>query len=125
MTNEELQHLREALEAKQRELAGSLQNREDIVIEKVADPIDTIQATGERELAIRTMDRDTALLRQIRSALFRISSGTYGVCLHCEEDIAPRRLKILPYAAYCVNCQELLEKSQIRDTADDMFAEPA
>ena len=67
------------------ELSGSLRKRDEIFIEKVSDTLDAVQLMGERELAIRNLDRDSNMLRQIRRALSRIANGTYGVCLHCEE----------------------------------------
>ncbi|NMC29267.1 MAG: hypothetical protein GYA45_04250 [Pelolinea sp.] len=44
------------------------------------------------------------LLAQIEDALGKIENGTYGVCDHCGKPIDPDRLKILPYASYCMEC---------------------
>jgi DnaK suppressor protein len=41
----------------------------------------------------------------VRTALQRIADGTYGTCFRCEREIAPKRLKALPWAAYCLACQ--------------------
>ena len=68
---------------------------------------------GERELAIRNLDRDSNMLRQIRRALSRIANGTYGVCLHCEEDILPKRMAAVPWAAFCIKCQEQIDRHEI------------
>src|SRR2546426_501071 len=92
MTKAELNKYKALLEKKQRELAGGLRNREGIAIEKTADTLDEVQLAGERELAISNLDRDSNLLRNVRSALGRMADGSYGVCLHCEEDISPKRL---------------------------------
>ncbi|MDA0786082.1 MAG: TraR/DksA family transcriptional regulator [Proteobacteria bacterium] len=43
-------------------------------------------------------------IRKIKTALSRIEAGTYGICLTCQEPIAPERLKALPYATKCINC---------------------
>src|SRR6185437_16651366 len=83
MTKVELEKFKAILEAKQRELSGSLRNRDEIAIEKAPDALDEVQLAGERELAIRNLDRDSNMLRQIRRALARIADGSYGVCLHC------------------------------------------
>jgi len=61
--------------AKQTEVSGSLCNRDEIVIEKASDDLDQVQLMGERELAIRNLDRDSRALRQIRPALSRIANG--------------------------------------------------
>ena len=81
MTKVELEKFKTILETKQRELSGSLRNRDEIVIEKAPDALDEVQLAGERELAIRNLDRDSNMLRQIRRALARIAVGSYGVCL--------------------------------------------
>jgi DnaK suppressor protein len=80
------------------------------VIEKAADTLDQVQFASERELAIRNLDRESKLLRSIRSALGRIEDGSYGVCLHCDTAINPKRLAAVPWAAYCVRCQEAADR---------------
>jgi RNA polymerase-binding transcription factor DksA len=44
---------------------------------------------------------------EIRKALQRIEDGTYGQCNHCEKFILPERLKVLPHAELCIDCQRL------------------
>ena len=63
------------LERKQAELARVLRKRDDIVIEKSADQMDEIQYASERDLAIRNVDRDSTLLRQVKAALRRIATA--------------------------------------------------
>ena len=46
----------------------------------------------------------------INEALERIEDKEYGVCQNCEEPINPKRLEAVPWARYCINCQELREK---------------
>jgi DnaK suppressor protein len=108
--------------AKQIELSGSLRKRDEIVIEKVSDTIDAVQLMGERELAIRNLDRDSNMLRQIRRALSRIANGTYGVCLHCEEDILPKRMAAVPWAAFCIKCQEQIDRREIDEPIGELLA---
>jgi RNA polymerase-binding transcription factor len=112
MTKAELNKYKTLLEAKQRELAGVLRNREGIAIEKTADTLDEVQLAGERELAISNLDRDSNLLRNVRSALGRIAQGCYGECLRCEEEINPKRLKVVPWTAYCIKCQEAADRRE-------------
>jgi len=120
MTKTELEKYKKILEAKQAELSGSLRNRDEIAIEKAPDALDEVQLAGERELAIRNLDRDSTMLRQIRRALARIEDGTYGICGHCEEDISPKRVSAVPWAAYCIRCQEQVDRHEIdvEDSAD-------
>jgi DnaK suppressor protein len=126
MTKAELEKYRNILEAKQAELTGALRNRDEIVIEKAPDALDEVQLAGERELAIRTLDRDSNMLRQIRRALTRIADGSFGVCLHCEEDISPKRINAVPWAAYCIKCQEQVDRHEIEvEDTTDLFASAA
>src|SRR5437016_13236457 len=106
MTKTELNKYREILEAKQAELAQVLRNRDGITIEKSPDALDEVQNAAERELAIRNLDRESNLLRYVRGALHRMEDGTFGVCLHCEEDISIKRLHAVPWAAYCIQRSE-------------------
>jgi len=113
MTLTETERLTRLLQTKQMELSRSLHKRDEIVIEKASDALDEVQLMGERELAIRNLDRDSNELRQIHRALSRIANGTYGVCLHCEEDILPKRMAAVPWAAFCIKCQEKIDLREI------------
>ena len=119
MTKTEINRLKKVLEARQSELARVLRNRDGIAIEKSPDALDEVQHATERELAIRNLDRESHLLRHVKGALRRIEDGSYGICLHCEEDISPRRLEAVPWAAYCIRCQELADRS-VDETSDAM-----
>jgi len=126
MTRTDLEKFSNILETKRAELSGSLRNRDEIVIEKAPDALDEVQLAGERELAIRNLDRDSNMLRQIRRALGRIADGSYGVCLHCDEDISPKRIAAVPWAAYCIKCQEQVDRHEIEvDDNADLFANVA
>ena len=125
MTKTELNKYKTQLEAKQAELAGGLRNREGIAIEKTADALDEVQLAGERELAIRNLDRESNLLRSIRLALARIDDGSYGTCLHCEEEISAKRLNAVPWTSYCLTCQEAADRHEFEthDNLDSMLAD--
>jgi DnaK suppressor protein len=112
MTKSELNKYRNVLEDKRVNLVQMMRNRDGIVIEKSADALDEVQYATERELAIRSLDRDSNLLRNVRAALDRIEEGSFGVCLNCEEDISPKRLAAVPFTAYCIVCQELADRGQ-------------
>ena len=123
MTKSELIKYRSVLEVKQAELVRMLRNRDGIAIEKCPDALDEVQYATERELAIRSLDRDSNLLRNVRAALGRIQEGSFGVCLHCEEDISPKRLAAVPSTAFCIVCQELADGSQYdgAETLDELL----
>ena len=115
MTKAELNNFKNILEANQAELAQFVRNREGIAIEKSPDAFDEVQYAAERELAIRNLDRESNYLRNVCAALRRIDEGKFGVCLHCEEVISPKRLAAVPWAAFCIQCQEIADRSQTGD----------
>ena len=117
MTKTELNKYKQILEARYAELTKVLRNREGIAIEKSPDALDEVQHAAERELAIRNLDRESNLFRNVRAALRRIQDGSFGVCVHCEEEISPRRLAAVPWTPYCIQCQEMADRNQI-DAAD-------
>src|SRR5438046_4063801 len=123
MNKTELEKYKKILEAKRDELAKGLRNREDIAIEKTPDALDEVQLAGERELAIRNLDRESSLLRNVRGALARMADGSYGVCLHCEEDIKPKRLDAVPWTKYCIRCQEAADRHEFESESGESFDE--
>ena len=127
MSKTELEKYKRILKAKEEELARGLRNRDEIVIEKTPDAIDEVQLAGERELAIRNLDRESNLLRNVRIALSRIADGSYGTCLHCDEDIKPKRLDAVPWAPYCIRCQEAADRHEFEsgETLDELLANAA
>jgi DnaK suppressor protein len=110
MSKSELSKFKNILEAKQAELEQLVRNRDGITIEKSPDALDEVQHASERELAIRNLDRESNLLRNVRAALRRIDEGSFGVCLHCEEDINPKRVNAVPWTAFCIRCQEMADR---------------
>lgn len=127
MNKTDLEKYKAVLLARQVELSKGLHNREDIAIQKTPDAIDEVQLAGERELAIRNLDRDSIMLRNVRAALARIADGSYGTCLHCEEDIKPKRLEAVPWAPFCIRCQEAADRHEFdsSESLDELLANAA
>jgi DnaK suppressor protein len=121
VTDTELNNFKKILESRRAELEQIVRNRDGIVIEKSADALDEVQHAAERELAIRNLDRDSNLLRNVRSALGRIEDGSFGICVHCEEEISPRRLAAVPWAPFCIRCQEQADRN--RDDGNELSHE--
>jgi DnaK suppressor protein len=101
--------LKSTLQTRAADLARSMAERNQIAIERSADPMDETLLAAERESSARILTRDSRLLHELEAALARLRDGSYGVCLRCEEEIQPKRLKALPWASYCVSCQEKTE----------------
>src|SRR5690349_12278997 len=67
---------------------------------------DQAQLSHDEFVSLRLNSLDYVQLRLITEALDRINSGDYGVCLGCETQIPAKRLQALPWARYCVACQD-------------------
>ena len=127
MTKPNINIIMTALKAKEADASRILRSRDAIIIEKSADELDEIEGAVAREIAIRNLDRESGLLREIRSALRRIDAGTLGMCLHCEEEISRRRLEAVPWARLCLQCQEAADRGDYRvlETAQIPLADAA
>ena len=68
-------------------------------------------AKGAPDVTAVTASLRSQLLREVDHALGRCSRGTYGACEGCHEEIASPRLKAVPWARYCLTCQELRSRN--------------
>ena len=106
-----------------------LQKREDVTsglgakfdtmarLGRVAED-DQAQISHDEFVSLRLNSLDYAQLRLIEEALDRLESGDFGVCLACEEDIPPKRLRAVPWARYCVKCQDTIGREMDREMAE-------
>jgi RNA polymerase-binding transcription factor len=74
------------------------------------DEIDRANFDSDRDLALSLSDSEREVLLQIEEALRRIQSGQFGSCTSCSKPIGDQRLHAIPWARYCIDCQELEEK---------------
>ena len=117
--NIDYEQYRRLLEAKRDELLLGTSDRDEIAIETAAEDFDRLQQQLNREVAIRNLDRQSTLLKSVQAALSRIEDETFGICLRCDEPIPEKRLNALPWAAYCVSCQENLDRQRAKGEVDD------
>jgi DnaK suppressor protein len=73
-----------------------------------SDEGDLSQQHHEEWIFLNRNSLDMKLLREVSDALRRIDHDNYGICLECEEAISPKRLDAVPWARYCVTCQDLI-----------------
>jgi RNA polymerase-binding transcription factor DksA len=66
----------------------------------------------ERERLMTVREEYLTRIRMIENALERVADGSYGACSRCGQPIASARLKALPFAAYCITCQEIVDQEQ-------------
>jgi len=99
--------LREKLLQKRADVLSSLGVKFDTLARmgRVADE-DQAQISHEEFISLRRNLVQYEELRLVDEALDRLTTGGYGVCQACEEPIAPKRLEAVPWARYCLRCQE-------------------
>jgi DnaK suppressor protein len=110
MTKTELSAFRKVLENKQAEVGDGSRNREALAINTSPEELDRIQNASDRDWAMGNLERNSSRLREVQAALRRIGAGTFGVCAGCEEDISPKRLAAVPWASFCIVCQEAADR---------------
>ena len=83
--------------------------------EGAEDLVDRANSAYNREFMLSLSGSEREVLKEIESAIDRVDSGEYGVCNACEEKIPARRLQAVPWARYCIDCQELVEQGLLQD----------
>lgn len=63
-----------------------------------------------QEFNLRLMERDESTLSEVLDALERIEAGVYGQCEGCENAISKDRLRVMPHARMCIDCQRQAER---------------
>lgn len=113
------QQYRNTLVAKNYEITSRQIRREDIAAEKSAEALDQIQQSADRVVAFDSVTRNWQMSSLISEALERIENHTYGLCADCGEQISEKRLAALPWAKYCISCQEDADRSHrsLKDAA--------
>ena len=127
MAPNEINRFRTVLTAKVAELERFTRHREGITIERSADQLEEIQAASERALTVSHLDREYNQLRNVRAALRRIEGGSFGTCQQCDEDINPKRLTAVPWATFCIRCQEATDHNlgEIQAPSRDLLGRAA
>lgn len=84
------------------------------------DEMDVARSLTDVETNASLIERAEDRLKSIDDAFGRLTSGRYGICQQCENEIAVERLKVLPFATYCVDCQqERTQRGSTRASAND------
>jgi DnaK suppressor protein len=109
MKKNERNRFQAILKARVAELERHIALRDGITIERSPDQVEEIQRASERALAVSNLDREYSQLRNARAALRRIEEGSFGTCQQCDEDIHPKRLAAVPWALFCLQCQEAVD----------------
>lgn len=111
MTREQLPDFKEMGEAGQPCPSRTLpQNGKSPGREKIADVLEEIWRTTDREVSVANLGRWSGLLQKLRAALLRIKDDAFGACLCCRTAIGLRRRRAVPWAALCIPCQKAADR---------------
>lgn len=110
----DLETLRQSLETKRRELlnlyAHDVRMGQEANDESADDSVDRANNSFSRELMFSLSDGERQMLILVEEALDRIQKDEYGHCTHCGQPIGLARLNAVPWARYCIDCQESEER---------------
>lgn len=111
MSKSNLEEVKEKLLAEREILIQKLKGNDLSVDDsETPDPVDLAVRNYSKNVMLAVSENESKQLALIDEALLRIEDDEYGVCQNCEKEINPKRLAALPWARYCLDCQELQEK---------------
>ena len=114
--------LRQMLEARRIEVIGELQSKmrdvrnegANLPHQGVPDEAETCELDVREDIEFALLQMKAETLEKISEALTRLDQGHYGRCYECGEEIAERRLRALPFAVRCTQCERLRETERER-----------
>jgi len=112
LTKEEIKEIRKHLIELRDDAMARLKDKKDTEMPEDAsygDPIDIATTSLDKEILFEQTDNSQTTIEQIESALRKIDKGIYGKCEYCRATLPKKRIKALPFARYCVNCQSSRE----------------
>jgi DnaK suppressor protein len=123
MNRERYAELKRILEERRREIVGQVQEKmRDVRTEGannpdqgVLDAAESSEADIQDEIEFALIQMKAETLNKIDEALRRLDEGTFGHCFECGEEISERRLRALPFAVRCKECEEAREVAQQRE----------
>jgi len=101
--------LSQMLRDRQSEIHNKLRSLREVLPADLADVKDAEEqsvADFVKGMDFALMEMESATLKKIDEAIHRLNEGTYGICAECEQKIAEARLRALPFARLCRDCQE-------------------
>ena len=122
MNGTDLNQHKAVLMAVRKMIVEKAHQREAIWVAQSKKLTRTVQLAVEWDFAVRSLELENGWLRQIDAALNRIDDGEFGTCLECEEPISPKRLAAVPWATYCLRCQELDDRRQATEVVEPKLA---
>src|SRR5215510_5773842 len=115
--------LKQMLEGRRRELQAEVQGKmrdvratgEVTKLTEVFDAVESSEADIQEDIELALIQMKSETLSRVDDALTRLEQGTYGNCFDCGEEIAEKRLRALPFAVRCKDCEEAKENAEQRE----------
>jgi DnaK suppressor protein len=116
--------LKQMLDDRRREIQAEVQGKmRDVRAEgtwggklnEVLDAVESSEADIQDEIEFALIQMKSETLNKINDALVRLEQGNYGNCFDCGEEIAEKRLRALPFAVRCKDCEEAREVAEKRE----------
>jgi DnaK suppressor protein len=122
MARERYVELKRILEERRREILSEVQEKmRDVRAEGasgegqgVLDAAETTEADIQDDIEFALIQMKSETLHKIEEALFRLEESTFGYCFECGDEISERRLRALPFAVRCKDCEEAREVAERR-----------
>ncbi len=115
MQASELSYFKEILESREVQIQKNISGVNDELSQlnalELNDEGDHAAVNNNSMVESAIVSQQARELSEIKVTLGKISSGEYGVCEMCEDPIGFQRLKVKPHAIYCIDCREIVEKS--------------
>ena len=115
--------LKQMLDGRRRDLQAEVQGKMRVVREEgtwggklneVLDAVESSEADIQEEIEFALIQMKSETLNKINDAVGRLEQGDYGYCFDCGEEIAEKRLRALPFAVRCKDCEEAREVAEQR-----------
>jgi DnaK suppressor protein len=115
--------LKKMLQNRQREIQAEVQGKMRDVrsegargskVSEVLDAVESSEADIQDDIEFALIQMKSETLNKINDALGRLEQGDYGNCFECGEEIAEKRLRALPFAVRCKDCEEAREVAEQR-----------
>ncbi|MBI3400604.1 MAG: TraR/DksA family transcriptional regulator [Acidobacteria bacterium] len=124
MSRTRYSELKQMLDDRRREIQAEVQGKMRGVREEgswggklneVLDAVESAEADIQEDLEFALVQMKSETLNKITDALTRLEQGDYGNCYECGEEIAEKRLRALPFAVRCKDCEEAKEVAERRE----------
>lgn len=116
MDKKQLAYFEKVLKERKKVILSELgQNADEIAALYESEPNDSADFSiidTSSQIDIQISENLKQELSEIKRSLNKIKDETYGICELCEEDIDTQRLKIKPFARYCIKCRQIVEERQ-------------